>query len=268
MTRPSVTTFAELTAGYQNTAEMNDRVHGLLDAATWSDPLLARHRKHVQENQLGFGDAAFHALWLRLLEAAAQRFGEVRALEIGMFKGQVISLWSYLGLSLGLKLRISAVTPLKGQPMPRSRILNWLRYRLDAAFRERIDNGNFYEDVDYEGVVRRLFADFGADFDSVRVYRGYSSDPKVLGDLRGETFHLIYVDGDHTYLGARHDLTEYGPKVVPGGWLVVDDAGCDLPGTTFWKGHRAVSDAVKVVPEMGFRNVLNVGHLRIFERNA
>src|SRR5260221_7964493 len=86
----------ELVAAYRNTAKHNDRLHHQLTAATWDDPLLAAHRRHVEQAQLGFGDPAFHSLWARLLDAAAEKFGDVRALEIGVFKGQVISLWSLL----------------------------------------------------------------------------------------------------------------------------------------------------------------------------
>jgi predicted O-methyltransferase YrrM len=260
-----IPTFEALVESYRNTAEHNDAVYRQLDTATWSDPDLAAHRRYVEEHKLGFGDPAFHALWLRLLTAASRKFGAVRALEIGVYKGQSISLWALIARLHGLDLAISAVSPLRGQPLPRSPVLKWLRYRLDHRFRERIDNGNFYAEEDYETIIRSLFAHFGLDFARVVLHRGFSTDPAVLSELAAESFHVVYVDGDHTYRGALHDFSVFGPKVVPGGWLVVDDAGCDLPGTAFWKGHPAVSRAVKELPSMGFTNILNVGHIRIFE---
>ena len=261
-------TLAELAAAYQNTAEHNDALHRQLTTATWDDPLLVAHRRHVEQAQLGFGDAAFHALWARLLDAAAEKFGDVRALEIGVFKGQVISLWSLLSRERNLRVQVSALSPLSGQPLPgHSRLVRWLRYRLDRRFRERIDNGDFYAAEDYEGIVRAHFTHHGLDFGQVRLHRGYSTNQSLLTQLRDETYHLVYVDGDHTLAGARHDFTTFGPKVVPGGWLVADDAGCDLPGSGFWKGHAAVSTAVQDLPALGFTNVLNVGHNRIYQRN-
>jgi hypothetical protein len=264
----SLPTFHELTAGYQNTSDNNDAVHRLLTEATWSDPLLAEHRKHVEENKLGFGDAAFHAMWSALLTEAATRFGQVRTLEIGIFKGQVISLWSLLAKTRGLDLQVSALGPLAGQPRPvsRFRLLNSLRYRLDRRYREQIDNANYYDDADYEGIVRRLFERYQMDFNHVRLLRGFSTDPDILRKVEADTYHLIYVDGDHSYDGAMHDFRTFGPKVVPGGWLIADDAGGDLPGTVFWKGHEAVGRAVRTLPSLGFRNVLNVGHNRVYER--
>lgn len=259
----------ELVSAYENTAAHNDALHRRLTAATWADPLLGAHRRHVETEKLGFGDAAFHAMWAVLLDAAAERFGEVRALEIGVFKGQIISLWTLLARERNLPVKVSAISPLEGQPMPgHSRILRWLRYRLDRNFRERVDNGDFYATEDYERIVRAHFAHHVLDFSQIRLHRGYSNDPALLERLERETFHLIYVDGDHTLAGARHDFRTFGPKVVKGGWLVADDAGCFLPGTGFWKGHAAVSEAARDLPGLGFTNVLNVGHNRVYQRTT
>lgn len=264
---PFQPTYAEVTAGYRNTAEGNDEVHRKLSAATLADPLLHHHRKHVEENALGFGDPAFHAMWAVLLDAAVGRFGEVRALEIGVFKGQIISLWSLLARERNHRIKISALTPLAGQPMPYGRIRRWLHYRLDRKFRERVDNGDFYAAEDYERIIRDHFGHHRLDFSQVQLHRGYSTDPAVLARMEGETYHLVYVDGDHTLAGSRHDFATFGPTVVPGGWLVADDAGCDLPGNAFWKGHAAVSEAARDLPGLGFTNVLNVGHNRVYQRN-
>ncbi|HEY0863716.1 MAG TPA: class I SAM-dependent methyltransferase [Lacunisphaera sp.] len=258
--------YATLTEAYRNTAEHNDRLHREFTGFTWADPVLGPHRRHVLDQNLGFGDDAFHALWAVLLAEAVVRFGEVRLLEIGVFKGQVISLWSLLAREYRWRVQISALSPLTGQPLPSSRLVRWLRYRLDGRFRERAENGDFYEAGDYEPATRAHFAHPGLDFSTVRLFRGYSTDPALLARLSGETFHLVYVDGDHTFAGARHDFTTFGPKVVPGGWLVADDASCELPGTAFWKGHPAVSAAVHVLPGLGFTNVLNIGHNRVYER--
>ena len=258
--------FTRLVASYRNTAEHNDRLHQVLTEMTWADPLLAAHRRHVEENQLGFGDPAFHSMWRLLLQAAAARFGTVRALEIGVFKGQVISLWSLLAREYHLDLRISALTPLSGRPLSRSRVLNKLRHWFSASFREQVQSGNFYPPDDYEGIIRALFRKFSLDFGQVTLHRGFSTDPTLLSRLSGENFEIIYVDGDHTYQGALHDFNQYGPKVVPGGWLVADDAGCELPGTVFWKGHETVSRAARELPALGFTNILNVGHNCVYER--
>jgi predicted O-methyltransferase YrrM len=268
MNASSVIPLDQLVAAYENTADHNDALHRRLTASTWAEPLLAAHRRHVEENKLGFGDPAFHAMWASLLSAAARRFGAVRALEIGVFKGQVISLWSLLARELALTVEVSALGPLAGQPAPRRTLFSRLRYRLDPRFREQIDNANFYAEEDYPAILRAHFAHHGLDFARVRVHRGFSTDPQILEELRTASFHLVYVDGDHSHAGALHDFKTFAAKIPVGGWLVADDAGCDLPGTAFWKGHEAVSRAVRIMPGLGFKNILNVGHNRVFERTS
>jgi predicted O-methyltransferase YrrM len=265
---PVLPSFERLVADYQNTGAHNDGLYRQMTEATWSDPMLAEHRRHIERHELGFGDPAFHSMWLRLLAAAVRRFGTVRTLEIGVYKGQVISLWALIAKHCEFDLRISALTPLAGQPMPQSRLLQRLRYHLDRRFREEIDNANFYKDADYEGIIRQLFTHFSLDFSAVTLYRGLSTDRAVLGQLAGETFHVVYIDGDHTYNGVSHDFRAFGPKVPLGGWLVADDASCEIPGTVFWKGHRTVSRATQILPSLGFNNILNVGHNRVYERLA
>lgn len=252
---------------YVCTAECNDRLFRDFTAATWADPILARHRRHIELHQLGFGDAAFHFLWRLLTAEAVRRFPRPRCLEIGVFKGQVISLWALLARECALPLELHAVTPLRGNPRPPATLWHKIRYRLSAHYREEVDNGNFYPEEDYEAYIRALFTEFNLRWEDVILWRGCSNDPKLLARIPGTgALHLVYVDGDHTFDGTVSDIVNFAPRIAPGGWLVMDDASSDLPGTAFWKGHPAVSRACARLPALGFRNVINIGHNRVFER--
>jgi len=65
---------------------------------------------------------------------------------------------------------------------------------------------------------------------------------------------------------AWHDVIRYSPLIRKGGLLIMDDASCDLPGEGYFKGYPAVSQAAAIVPSLGFDNVLNIGHNRVFGR--
>jgi len=266
MTKPVNPSFDDLVSAYRNTEEDNDALFQQMNSLTWSDPILSAHRRYIEKNDLGYGDAAFHAMWLRLLDCARARFGRLRLLEIGVFKGQVLSLWALIARNWNIDAEITAISPLAGRPLPRSRLVRWVRSRFDAEFRESLRNGNFYDLCDYEAALQGLFARFELDFNSIELYRGYSTDPQIQLALADAMFHIVYVDGDHTFKGALQDFAVYGAKVMAGGWLVADDAGLFLPGTAFWKGHEAVSRAANILPDIGFRNVMNVGHNRIYQR--
>lgn len=258
--------YADLVDRYRNDAASNDALWHEFNAATWDDPLLSAHRRHVETAKLGFGDPAFHALWRLLLHEACRRFGKPRALEIGIYKGQVISLWALLAAREGFALDVAALGPLAGQPPPPRTLFNRLLNRVHPQRRERARNADYYAEEDYEGIVRTHFAHHDLDFNQVRLFRGYSTDAAQLARLCDETFHLVYVDGDHTFAGAQHDFRTFAPKVVTGGWIIADDAGADLPGTAFWKGHPSVSRAARELPHLGFRNVFNIGHNCVYER--
>jgi hypothetical protein len=258
--------WGQLIDGYVNTAEHNDALHAWCTVATRRHALLHAHREHVERHRLGFGDAAFHTLWRLLLHGAAERFGRFSALEIGVYKGQVISLWQLLVQNEHLTLDISAITPLQGNPPPHSLWRSRWLWLVSPRYRERVRNGDFYPEDDYATAIAGLFAAFALDLTQVRLLRGFSTDNDLKEKLAQAQFHVVYVDGAHTYDGVRHDLEFYGTRIVPGGWLVVDDAGCDLPGTSFWKGHPAVTRACDILPGLHFHGVLNVGHNRVFER--
>lgn len=258
--------FEQMVQEYRNEESINDLIHEKLNEATWGNVLLAKHRKFIEENKLGFGDAAFHSMWARILETAVQRHGKVRALEIGVFKGQIISLWALLAKTYKWPIEITGISPLEGSPLEKSSALHKIKMILSKKYRERVKNGDFYANEDYESIIRQLFNINKVKFSSICILKGFSFEQKILKELEDRQFEIIYIDGDHTYKGALHDFKVFGKKVVKGGWLVADDAGCALPGTKFWKGHEAVSRAVEALPEMGFKNILNVGHNRIYEK--
>jgi hypothetical protein len=264
---PHTPSYSELVRQYQNTAEGNDAVFERLTTALQHDALLLNHRRYVQKHELGFGDDAFHLLWKALILEAHAQFGALEMMEIGVFKGQVISLMQLLTRQHHIPAQIHAVSPLEGQPEVSRHWLHKALYHLWPPYRERIINGDFYGMEDYPSIISKLFQSFDLDFSTIQMHRGYSTDPNILKSVQGLQLHLLYVDGDHTYQGACADIRNYVPLVVPGGWVVMDDAGADLPGTAFWKGHPSVSRACRLLPDMGFTNVLNVGHNRVFQRN-
>ena len=258
--------FFRLCSDYRGSAKDNEEVYAGFTQRAAADLRLNNHRKHVENEELGFGDPAFHFMWHLLLAAAHERFGPIQAAEIGVFKGQVISLWALLAKDLEYELKIYAISPLEGQPIPPPSILRTIRSRLDRRFKERLSSGDFYPAVDYEAIIRGHFCFHGLDFDAINLLRGYSTDAAVRKNAEALCLQVLYIDGDHTYEGARSDIEYYGPLVEIGGWLIMDDAAFDLPGTGYWKGYETVTRACQMLPDLGFTNILNVGHNRIFER--
>jgi hypothetical protein len=186
-------------------------------------------------------------------------------LEIGVYKGQVISLWSLIAAREGMPASIYAITPLSAKRLF-SPYLHRLAMTLSKRYKKNALSGNLYAKADYLRCIERVYAQFDLDISLTRLLRGYSWDEHIKKVVAGMMFDLVYIDGGHSYEEASHDINYFGEKVKVGGYLVIDDASFFLPGTAFWKGHEAVSRAVEEIDARRFANVLNVGHNRVYAR--
>ena len=64
----SLPKYENLIEQYDNSRAGNDETYCLFHEATLSSPILYEHRRYVEKNGFGFGDPAFHSMWLWLLE--------------------------------------------------------------------------------------------------------------------------------------------------------------------------------------------------------
>ena len=101
-------------ANYRSTAEVNDTVWTSFGKQTDSIRFLKAHRDWVEENSWGFGDCAFHYLCYLLLRDDVLNRPASELLEIGVYKGQVISLWALIATQLRRPAVITAVSPFQG----------------------------------------------------------------------------------------------------------------------------------------------------------
>ena len=72
-----------------------------------SPKIIREHKKYIIENQKGFGEEAFHAMWFLLL----LEFNPANMLEIGVYRGQVISLWALIDRYMNRACEIHAISP-------------------------------------------------------------------------------------------------------------------------------------------------------------
>lgn len=261
------TEWSSILSRYENSGPSNEEVYKDFTRGTNDTPFLSAHRGMIEANMWGFGDRAFHYMWYLCIASLARRRGTQRLnlLEIGVYMGQVVSLWCVISRHLGVCCEVVGVSPLRGN-QDRSKLLNAAKWLLSRAYRRLRQTGNVYECLDYASAIRRTLVASDVPEDGVRLVRGLSQDPAVLAQLDGTGFwDLVYVDGDHTYEGVLQDIRNAGPRIRSGGYLVVDDASCFIPGEGYFKGHNEVSRATEDgTRELRLKNVLNVGHNRVF----
>ena len=249
---------------YASTQQCNDAIWELFTERVNETPLLKKHRDWIEQNNWGFGDRAFHYLWLLILQDLA-RSGRspLRMLEIGVFRGQTLSLWALVAGDLGIETQLVGISPMHGKP-PLPRLLHRARMLLDRKYREDAHVGNLHIESDFARDVEKVFSNFGLQMNGVTLVKGLSQDPQVWSQVSDQEFDVVYVDGGHRYDEVSEDLRLYAPLVRSGGYLVVDDAGFFEPGTLFFKGFESVSKAAAELDNRVYRNVLNVGHNRVY----
>jgi len=74
--------------------------------------------------------------------------------------------------------------------------------------------------------------------DKVVVLKGFSY--KMAKEIEDESLGLVFIDGDHTYLGVKCDIEAYYPKLVKGGIMAFHDFGNEVYGV-----NRAVQEFTK-----------------------
>jgi hypothetical protein len=244
-------TLAEALAAYEDTPECHRRIWDTCLANVQATPFLKAHRDFVEEGGYGYGERPFHWLWKLLVDEMPDGF---KALEIGVFQGQVLSLLRLCADQAGKACSLTGITPLSSEG----------------------DLGLPHPEMDYLARIRALHARFGLK--APTLIKGLSFDPRVqhLAEVGGP-YDLIYVDGCHDYHVALDDLRSYAPMLKLGGYLVIDDAACDLqiPNGLIpqdWTGMPQVTDAKRVFLEdahedlHGFAPVFSVGHVVVLQR--
>ena len=68
---------------------------------------LQQHRAYFKQDSRGFGEDAFHAMWFLLM----REYHPLNCLEIGVYRGQVISLWAMIAKELNIPCNIHGISP-------------------------------------------------------------------------------------------------------------------------------------------------------------
>lgn len=216
-------TLKQFEAAWTNTPSAHAAVRDAFVVRVDGDQQLDAHRTLVERTARGFGERAFHWLWKLVVDDLPPAF---KFLEVGVFRGQTVSLVGLLAKRADKAADVVAVSSFNGQA------LEW-------------------EPRDYEPEVHDFFRETVGGYEDARLVtvRGDSTDPQTVGwaaDLG--PYDVVYVDGGHDYETAKKDVLNYAPLVKVGGYLVVDDCAnrFDMPFGFFC----GIADVSRVVDEL------------------
>ena len=168
------------------------------------------------------------------LEAISAR----RVLEIGAFEGKTTRV-----LCDAVRARggyVAVIDPMQwSSEILRNGIMRHVENAIPSLFHAIEDR---FGAVSYEDTFWR---NVGRQRKRVCLYRALSTDAALLAstDRRLAEFDAVFIDGDHSYEGAKHDLERWGSRVRDGGLVLVHDAISRFPGVL-----RAIEEWVASEP--------------------
>lgn len=213
-----------------------------------NDAKLKIIREYVKENSYGFVDDAHYVMWRELVKEMPPSF---TFLEIGVFKGQILNLITFLSKKYNKNASIYGVSPLS----------------------DKGDKYSIYDKVDYVQLIKNLFYKFSLPFDlDKQIIRGLSTENSIKDEIRKiGPIDLIYIDGGHDYDTVVSDIFLAKEITRKNGIIIFDDASYykDLGDLPIFRGHIEVCDAVRdyMETDKNYEELSCVGHNRIFIKN-
>jgi len=201
------------------------------------------HRNYFCENGRGFGEHPFHTMWFLLVrEVKPANF-----LEIGVFRGQTISLVALLARHFKNTCQVHGISPFSPAGDSVSKYRN---------------------DVDYYADALQNFDHFGLPHPAL--LRAFSTDASARDLIASIPWDLIYIDGNHDYDVARKDWEVCAQSARQGGVIVLDDSGLTTsyrpPPYVGSRGHPGPSRLAQEIAQTRFQEILQVGHNRVFQK--
>lgn len=230
---------------WQDTPEYHQKIHEGFTEIVNANPKLRAHRDYVEKNMWGFGERSFHEMWAIIVNEMPDDF---IFMEIGVFRGQVLSLIELLATECDKKSYRVGITPL--------------------------DSSDGHWVSDYQADIYKIHFDFNLIGDYA-IIKSLSTDPDLIESFREHKkpyLDILYIDGGHTKEDIQSDLKNYLHLVKQGGILVIDDC-CNSFNMPFgyFQGIQAVTNAVdellppfKENPDWEF--LFNVVHNRVYRK--
>ena len=203
---------------------------------------LWQHNSYFKQCARGFGEPAFHAAWQQVFED----FKPKECLEIGVYRGQTISLWSLLSKKLGFECSVYGITPLTAMG----------------------DSVSQYLEIDFAADIQLNFDKF--KLGSANILNRSSTSKEASEFISSGNWNLVYIDGSHDYQDVLSDYRNSISGLAPNGIVVLDDSSLFLDQIKDYKafqGHPGPSNICMKYALNELEHFLSVGHLNFFRRN-
>jgi cephalosporin hydroxylase len=203
---------------------------------------LRNHREYFSKERRAFGEDAFHAMWYLVFK----EFKPKKVLEIGIYRGSTLSLFSLLSQKFQLQMEVHGISPFSSA---------------GDAVSKYMDNLDYYSDV------KKNFEFFNLPIPFL--HKGYSTDFDMINQIKSNEWDLIFIDGNHDYEVAKADFNVCSQYLRTGGLIVLDDSSLytDFKAPFYsTTGHPGPSKVASEIDMDLFEEILSVGHNRVFKK--
>jgi len=203
---------------------------------------LRKHRSYFSKEMRGFGEDAFHSMWYLLIKETKPK----NILEIGVYRGQTLSLFQMICNEINHNAEIHGISPFTNAGDNVSEYLTGLEYYNDV-----LENFNYFK------------------LKHPILHVGYSNDESMKTIYSSKKWDLIYIDGNHDYDVAKYDFKISAENLRKSGFIILDDASLYTkysPKSYSTAGHPGPSKLALEINQNEFREILSVGHNRIYQK--
>lgn len=200
------------------------------------------HRKFFKRRRRGFGEDAFHTMWYLLF----REFSPEKFLEIGVYRGQTLTLAALLARHFGFSCNGYGISPFTSSGDSVSRYVPMQDY-----YRDTLSNFDFF------------------NLPHPTLLKAYSTDVQAHQLIASQQWDMAYIDGNHDYEVAKADWDGCAAAVRVGGLIILDDSALTSdyqPPRFASAGHPGPSRVADEIPQNLFHEILQVGHNRVFQK--
>jgi hypothetical protein len=199
---------------------------------------LKKHRRYFSSKQRGFGEKPFHSAWQEVF----LKFEPKKVLEIGVYRGQVISLWQLIAQRTAMDIEVYGISPLQ----------------------ETGDSVSKYVKIDYESDIENNFNQF--NLVAPNLIKALSTDFTAREFIESKEWDLIYIDGSHDFDVVLQDFKLALANLKNHGVLCFDDSSLylDFEIKGIFKGHPGPSRVVRDFAMKEMKHLMTVGHNNFF----
>ena len=200
--------------------------------------VVKQHREYFTQEGRGFGEDAFHAMWYYIFK----HYQPKQILEIGVFRGQTLSLFQLLGDLFNIDVNVVGISPMASVG----------------------DSKSNYVDIDYEADILQNFDQF--NLKHPKLVRAFSADANARYEIKTNNWDLIYIDGNHDYINVLIDYFNCVDTLNQTGIIVLDDSSLytDFNVEGAFRGHEGPSTVVRDIVSKELDNFISVGHNNCF----